>query len=128
MFDLYQPVVCSTHVVLFLLVPESMFYWHWSGAHIIFCELYGSVYALVWVADTCVLGCSDFHFFHIYGNVSPSLFSLGPKSSELLGTFTIVLETYVNSLIFVLSQAFLGFFKKYSILVFLVIFVFGTVS
>ncbi len=81
-FDLYQPVVCSTHVVLFLLVPESMFYWHWSGAHIIFCVLYGSVYALVWVADTCVLGCSDFHFFHIYGNVSPSLFSLGPKSSE----------------------------------------------
>ncbi len=30
----------------------------------------------------CPLGCSDFHFFHISGNVSPSLFSLGPKSSE----------------------------------------------
>ncbi len=30
----------------------------------------------------CPLGCSDFHFFHIFGNVSPSLLSLGPKSSE----------------------------------------------
>jgi hypothetical protein len=30
----------------------------------------------------CPLGCSDFHFFHNSGNVSPSLFSLGPKSSE----------------------------------------------
>jgi hypothetical protein len=28
------------------------------------------------------LGCSDFHFFHISGNVSPSLFSLGPENSE----------------------------------------------
>jgi hypothetical protein len=28
------------------------------------------------------VGCSDFHFFHISGDISPSLFSFGPKGSE----------------------------------------------
>jgi hypothetical protein len=64
-------------------------------------EFYYSVGKVGWA-----LGCSDFHFFHISGNFSPSLFSLGPKSSE-----NVFKKTNLSSA--VLSEFFRTFSKIY---------------